>query len=115
LLYVSVSNILQSINQLKNKYPETGEWESIISNCDNKLIPGINDLASSEYFTKLLGKQTIETQYERRRDDVLFDAGTVGWSEFGRELKMVDELSKLHPGRLILYRGVSISCFVGKI
>lgn len=99
---ISVSIILQSINQLKAKYPEFGEWESIVGNCDNRIILGVNDVSSAEYFVKLLGKQTIETRYESRRDDVLFDAGTIGWREFGREIQMVDELGRLDMDNLIL-------------
>lgn len=54
---ISVTIILQSIQQLKNLYRE--EWETISGNCDNTLyLGGGADLTTTEWISKLIGKET---------------------------------------------------------
>ena len=56
---VSVSIILQNLAQLKALFQK--QWESIIGNCDEFLFLGGNELSTDEYVSKILGKETIDT------------------------------------------------------
>ena len=56
---ISVSIILQNLAQLKALFDK--QWESIVGNCDTFLYLGGNEQSTHEYVSKLLGKQTIDT------------------------------------------------------
>ena len=58
---VSVSIILQNLAQLKALFQK--QWESIIGNCDEFLFLGGNELSTDEYVSKILGKETIDTNF----------------------------------------------------
>ena len=55
---VSVSIILQTIAQLKTMYKDS--WETIVGNCDSVLFLGGNEQSTTEWLSKLLGKETID-------------------------------------------------------
>ena len=56
---ISVSIIIQNLAQLKKLFEK--EWESIVGNCDEFLYLGGNEQSTHEYVSKLLGKETIDT------------------------------------------------------
>ena len=56
---ISVSIIIQNLAQLKALFEK--QWESIIGNCDEFLYLGGNEQSTHEYVSKLLGKETIDT------------------------------------------------------
>ena len=56
---ISVSMILQNLAQLKKLFEK--EWESLLGNCDTFLYLGGNEQSTHEYISKLLGKETIDT------------------------------------------------------
>ena len=56
---ISVSMILQNLAQLKKLFEK--EWESLLGNCDTFLYLGGNEQSTHEYVSKLLGKETIDT------------------------------------------------------
>lgn len=51
--------ILQDWNQGKALYKDT--WESFAGNCEVMICFGNNDLTTTEYISKLLGKTPVET------------------------------------------------------
>lgn len=54
---ISVTIILQSLQQMKNLYEK--EWEAISGNCDNTIyLGGGADSVTTEWMSKLLGKET---------------------------------------------------------
>ena len=57
---ISATIILQNLAQLKSMYPNS-TWETITGNCDTFLYLGGNEQSTHEYVSKLLGKQTIQT------------------------------------------------------
>ena len=58
---ISVTIILQSLQQMKNLYEK--EWEAISGNCDNTIyLGGGADTVTTEWFEKLLGKETRDVQ-----------------------------------------------------
>lgn len=61
---VSVSIVLQNMAQLKALFEK--QWESIAGNCDTFLYLGGNEQSTHEYVSKLLGKETIDTNNYNR-------------------------------------------------
>ena len=68
---ISVTIILQSLQQMKNLYEK--EWEAISGNCDNTIyLGGGADTVTTEWMSKLLGKETRAIQ------GVSFNSGLAG-------------------------------------
>lgn len=57
---ISTVIVLQNISALKALFKN--DWEGIIGNADSFLYLGGNEQSTHEYVSKLLGKQTIDTQ-----------------------------------------------------
>ena len=89
---VSVSVILQTIAQLKTMYRDS--WETIVGNCDSVLFLGGNEQSTTEWLSKLLGKETIDL---RTTSDSKGASGshTTNYQRTGRELLTPDELTQL--------------------
>ena len=57
---ISASIIIQNLAQIKALFKDT--WETITGNCDSLLYLGGNETTTHEYISKMLGKETIDTQ-----------------------------------------------------
>ena len=97
---ISVSIILQNLAQLKALYEK--EWESIAGNCDEFLYLGGNEQSTHEYVSKLLGKETIDTntygQSKGRNGNY-----STNYQATGRELKTSDEMRMLDNQYALLF------------
>ena len=95
---VSVSIILQTIAQLKTMYKDS--WETIVGNCDSVLFLGGNEQSTTEWLSKLLGKETIDL---RTTSDSRGVSGshTINYQRTGRELLTPDELAQLDNDKCI--------------
>ena len=97
---ISVSIILQNLAQLKKLFEK--EWESIVGNCDEFLYLGGNEQSTHEYVSKLLGKETINTntygQSKGRNGSY-----TTNWQLSGRELMTPDEVRMLDNRYALLF------------
>jgi len=97
---ISVSIILQNLAQLKTLYEK--EWESIVGNCDELLYLGGNEQSTHEYISKLLGKETIDTntygQSKGRNGNY-----STNYQSTGRELKTPDEMRMLDNRYALLF------------
>lgn len=86
---ISVSIIIQNLAQLKALFEK--QWESIVGNCDEFLYLGGNEQSTHEYVSKLLGKETIDTnsygQSKGRNGSY-----STNWQLAGRELMTPDEV-----------------------
>lgn len=56
---LSIWAFIQDLNQLKKSYKE--DWETFIANCQAISVFGVQDQTTSNYFSKMLGTQTVET------------------------------------------------------
>ena len=96
---ISVSIIIQNMAQLKALFEK--KWESITGNCDEFLYLGGNEQSTHEYVSKLLGKETIDTntygQNKGRQGSFTKNDQTQG-----RELLTPDEVGKLDNRYAIL-------------
>ena len=97
---ISVSIIIQNLAQLKALFEK--QWESIVGNCDEFLYLGGNEQSTHEYVSKLLGKETIDTnsygQSKGRNGSY-----STNWQLTGRELLMPDEVRMLDNRYALLF------------
>jgi len=97
---ISVSIILQNLAQLKALFEK--QWESILGNCDEFLYLGGNEQSTHEYVTKLLGKETIDTNTFGRTWGMRGNY-TTNYQQSGRELLAPDEVRMLDNRYALLF------------
>lgn len=97
---ISVSIILQNIAQLKALFEK--QWESILGNCDEFLYLGGNEQSTHEYVSKLLGKETIDTNTYGRSQGAHGSYST-NWQISGRELLDPAEVRMLDNRYALLF------------
>lgn len=97
---ISVSIIIQNLAQLKALFEK--QWESIVGNCDEFLYLGGNEQSTHEYVSKLLGKETIDTNtYGRSRGRN--GSYSTNYQLAGRELMTPDEVRMLDNQYALLF------------
>lgn len=97
---ISVSIIIQNMAQLKALFDK--QWESIVGNCDEFLYLGGNEQSTHEYVSKLLGKETIDTNtygQSRGRNG----SYSTNYQIAGRELLQPDEVRALDNQYALLF------------
>ena len=97
---ISVSIIIQNLAQLKALFEK--QWESIVGNCDEFIYLGGNEQSTHEYVSKLLGKETIDTNtYGQSRGRS--GSYSTNWQLAGRELLTPDEVRMLDNRYALLF------------
>jgi len=96
---ISVNIILQSLSQLKSAYKD--DWHTIIGNCQSKLFLGGDDEETLKYFTRVLGKETIDT-IDNSQSTGKTGSSSKQYKKQGRELMTTDELARLDGDKCIL-------------
>ena len=97
---ISVSIIIQKLAQLKALFEK--QWESIVGNCDEFLYLGGNEQSTHEYVSKLLGKETIDTNTYGRSRGRNGNYST-NYQLAGRELMTPDEVRMLDNKYALLF------------
>lgn len=97
---ISVSIIIQNLAQLKALFEK--QWESIVGNCDEFLYLGGNEQSTHEYVSKLLGKETIDTNSYGQSKGRSGSYST-NWQLAGRELMTPDEVRMLDNRYALLF------------
>ena len=97
---ISVSIIIQNLAQLKALFEK--QWESIVGNCDEFLYLGGNEQSTHEYVSKLLGKETIDTNTHGQSKGRNGSYST-NWQLAGRELMTPDEVRMLDNRYALLF------------
>lgn len=95
-----MSIIIQNLAQLKALFEK--QWESIVGNCDEFLYLGGNEQSTHEYVSKLLGKETIDTNtygQSRGRNG----SYSTNWQISGRELLDSAEVRMLDNQYALLF------------
>ncbi len=95
-----VTIILQNMAQLKALFEK--EWESIAGNCDSFLYLGGNERSTHEYVSKMLGKETINSNTFGQTTGISghYSKNT---NLGGRELLMDDEVRMLDNRYALLF------------
>ena len=97
---ISVSIIIQNFAQLKNLFEK--QWESIVGNCDAFLYLGGNEQSTHEYVSKLLGKETIDTNSYGSSKGRSGSYSTT-WQISGRDLLDASEVRMLDNRYALLF------------
>ena len=97
---ISVSIIIQNMAQLKALFEK--QWESIVGNCDEFLYLGGNEQSTHENVSKLLGKETIDTNTYGKSQGKNGSYST-NYQLSGRELLMPDEVRMLDNRYALLF------------
>ncbi len=97
---IFVSIIIQNLAQLKALYEK--QWESIAGNCDELLYLGGNEQSTHEYISKMLGKETIDTNtygLTKGRNG----SYSINYQQSGRELLTSDEVRLIDNDHALLF------------
>ena len=78
------------------------QWESIVGNCDEFVYLGGNEQSTHEYVSKLLGKETIDTNSYGQSHGRNGSYST-NWQMSGRELMTPDEVRMMKNEYSILF------------
>lgn len=97
---ISASIIIQNLAQIKALFKDT--WETITGNCDSLLYLGGNETTTHEYISKMLGKETIDTQSHGQSKGRNGSAST-NTQRAGRELMTPDEVRLLDNADALLF------------
>ncbi len=97
---ISVSIIIQNLAQLKALFEK--QWESIVGNCDEFVYLGGNEQSTHEYVSKLLGKETIDTNSYGQTKGKSGSYST-NYQVTGRELMTPDEVRMLDNKYALLF------------
>ena len=104
---ISAIIVCQNISGLENLYPNN-LWQSIIGNCDIKIVMGCNDILTAEYISKVLGISTVENNSIRKTAgfDGIMDMGNEGIATTSRNLMNADEILRMNNSeQLVIIRG----------
>ena len=97
---ISVSIIIQNMAQLKALFEK--QWESIVGNCDEFLYLGGNEQSTHEYISKMLGKETIDTNTFGKSTGRNGNYST-NYQISGRELLTPDEVRMMNNKYALLF------------
>ena len=107
-LGVSVSIIIQSLDQLEGLYKDT--WENIIANCDTQIFLGCKSIKTCEYISKSLGQKTIKfssRSVSKDKNEWSKQGVSVNEQRQARDLMTVDEIMRMeNNSEIILIRGM---------
>lgn len=97
---ISCTIIIQALSQLKAMYKD--DWEVLVGNCDSLLFLGGSDTTTLEYFSKLLGKETIRS-INNSRSFGKQGSHSMSYNKTGRELMTPDELRVMNNKNCVLF------------
>ncbi len=89
---ISCAVIIQNMAQLETMYKES--WKTIVGNCDEFIYLGGHESSSTEYVSKMLGKQTIKSRNSSRTYGRQ-GSSNISLNATGRELMTPDEIAHM--------------------
>jgi type IV secretion system protein VirD4 len=90
---MSLNIIIQNFAQLKSRYEKT--YETIIGNCDTKILLGGSEESTLKFFSEGMGKETIDVEGRNRTKAYRSNSSTENNSILGRELMTTTEISTM--------------------
>lgn len=101
---ISACLVLQAQSQLKALYKDSAD--TIVGNCDSAVFLGGKEKTTLEEWSKLLGKETIDS-YNNSETKGNSPSFGKNYQKLGKELMSIDELAVMDGGKCILQlRGV---------
>ncbi len=98
---ISVSIITQALGLLKKQFGND-VWESVLGGCDLILYLNGNEAGSHEYFSKMLGKSTIDTKTHGQTKGRQ-GSSSQNFQNTGRELLTPDEIRRMDNKNALLF------------
>jgi type IV secretion system protein VirD4 len=98
---VSVTVVLQSLSQLKNRYRDS--WETIVGCCDTLVYLGTQDQETRQYISRMLGKTTIVVDGKSRTKSSRSHSSSESEQRTARELMSADELLRMDRNNSIVF------------
>ena len=101
---ISCAIIIQNMAQLETMYKDS--WKTIVGNCDEFIYLGGHESSSTEYVSKMLGKQTIKSRNSSRTYGRQ-GSNNISLNATGRELMTPDEIAHMSDQDcLVMVKGV---------
>lgn len=98
---VSISVIIQSLDQLKEMYEKS--WGVIVDNCSTFVyLGGVSHMESLKYISDKLGKGTFDKKNSSETKGRQ-SSNTINNDKLGRELLLPDEVAKINNRKCILF------------
>ncbi len=98
---VSVTVVLQSLSQLKNRYRDS--WETIVGCCDSLIYLGTQDQETRQYISRMLGKTTIIVDGKSKTRSSRSASRSENEQRISRELMSADELLRMERINSIVF------------
>lgn len=101
---ISCAIIIQNMAQLETMYKDA--WKTIVGNCDEFIYLGGHESSSTEYVSKMLGKQTIKSRNSSRTYGRQ-GSNNISLNATGRELMTPDEIAHMSDQDcLVMVKGI---------
>ena len=101
---ISCDIIIQNMAQLETMYKN--DWKTIVGNCDTFIYLGGHESSSTEYVSKMLGKQTIKSRNSSRTYGRQ-GSSNISYNAQGRELMTPDEIAHMSDDKcLVMVKGL---------
>lgn len=101
---ISCDIIIQNMAQLETMYKN--DWKTIVGNCDTFIYLGGHESSSTEYVSKMLGKQTIKSRNSSRTYGRQ-GSSNISYNAQGRELMTPDEIAHMSDQKcLVMVKGL---------
>lgn len=101
---ISCDIIIQNMAQLETMYKDA--WKTIVGNCDTFIYLGGHESSSTEYVSKMLGKQTIKSRNSSRTYGRQ-GSSNISYNAQGRELMTPDEIAHMSDQKcLVMVKGL---------
>ena len=91
--------VLQALAQLKSMYKD--DWASLLNNCATLLFLGGDEKETTEYLSKRIGKQTINTRNRTRSHSR--NGGSENHNKMARDLLTPDEIGRLGGDECLVF------------
>lgn len=98
---MSVMLVIQSLGQLRNRWGKDLA-EEIIDNCDTRIYLGANNTESAEFFAKMIGRTTIQTDSKSNSSGKSGSSSSASTSFTGKQLMMAEDLQRLDDDTIIV-------------
>lgn len=96
---ISATVVLQNLAQIEAMYQD--KWKTIVGNCSTVIFLGSSEKENLEYFSEMLGKETIRVK--STSSSAGKGGGSINYSMTSREVMTPNELGGLPPDECIVF------------
>lgn len=97
---ISATVVLQNLSQIEAMYQD--KWKTIVGNCSTIIFLGSPEKENLEYFSELLGKETIRTKSTSSSNGSK-GSSSVSYQYTSRDVMTADEIGVMPPSECIVF------------